>query len=308
MLLWQSVLRIKRRMIVSYLHIENLYRNQDILRFKECYVLEKVHGTSAHIKWVKSDDPAWAGGQLTFFPGGESYNNFVALFDQDSLKEKMALLGAEEVTVFGEAYGGKCQGMKETYGDKLRFIAFDVQIGDLWLDVPTMDKVATELGLEVVPWTLVSTDLEVLNFHRDAFSVVAERRECGSRKQREGVVLRPPIEVRKNNGDRIMSKHKGEKFEERATPQKVIDPSKLQVLEQATAIADEWVTPMRLTHVLDKLPQGLGPECTKQVIDAMVEDVTREAKGEIVDSREARAAIGKRAAQLFKERLKSALQ
>lgn len=284
------------------MHIDNLYKNQDVLRFKECYVLEKVHGTSAHIKWVKADE------QLTFFPGGESYNNFVALFDQDKLKERMSSLGAESITVFGEAYGGKCQGMKETYGDKLQFIAFDVQISDLWVDVPTMDKIATDLGLEVVPWTMCPTEIEILNWHRDAYSIVAERRGCGTNKQREGVVLRPPIEVRNNNGDRIISKHKGDKFEERATPQKVVDSSKLQVLEQAAAIADEWVTTMRLSHVLDKLPQGLGPEGTKQVIDAMVEDVTREAKGEIVDSKEARAAIGKKAAQLFKERLKAVLQ
>lgn len=292
---------------MGYLHIDNLYKSQDVLRFKECYVLEKVHGTSAHFKWTRSDNPAWKGGQLTFFSGGESHSNFVALFDQDALKEKLAALGAMTVTVYGEAYGGKCQGMKDTYGDRLRFIVFDIQLDDVnWLDVPTMDKVATDMGLEVVPWDLVSTDLEVLNTHRDAFSIVAQRRGCPD-KFREGVVLRPPIEVVRPTGERIIAKHKTEKFNERATPQKVVTGDKLAVLEQATAIADEWVTPMRLTHVLDKLPQGLGPEGTKQVIDAMVEDVVREAKGEIVDSKEARAAIGKRAAALFKERLKAKL-
>lgn len=64
---------------------------------------------------------------------------------------------------------------------------------------------------------------------------------------------------------------------------------------------------MRLTHVLDKLPAAVGINNTKLVIDAMVEDVLREAAGEIVDSKEARAAIGKRAAQLFRAHLMGSL-
>ena len=49
-------------------------------------------------------------------------------------------------------------------------------------------------------------------------------------------------------------------------------------------------------------------EATGKVIAAMVEDVTREAAGEIVDSKEARKAIGARAAKLFKQRFTKALQ
>lgn len=33
---------------MGYLHIDNLYKNRDILLFRECWALEKVHGTSAH--------------------------------------------------------------------------------------------------------------------------------------------------------------------------------------------------------------------------------------------------------------------
>lgn len=34
---------------MAYMHIENLYANQTILESKECYAMEKIHGTSAHI-------------------------------------------------------------------------------------------------------------------------------------------------------------------------------------------------------------------------------------------------------------------
>ena len=36
---------------MGYAHIDNLYKEQTILMFRECYALEKIHGTSAHISW-----------------------------------------------------------------------------------------------------------------------------------------------------------------------------------------------------------------------------------------------------------------
>lgn len=174
--------------------------------------------------------------------------------------------------------------------------------------VPDMTQVATVgLGLEVVHWAEISTDLSEIDAQRDAPSVQAAHNGMGVDHKREGVVLRPPIEVIKNNGQRIIAKHKRDDFAERTTPQGVTDPARLQVLTDARAIADEWVTPMRLAHVLDKLP-AVGIEGTREVITAMVADITREAAGEVVLEREAVAAIGRRTATLFKTRLKDALR
>ncbi len=279
------------------MHIENLYRCQDILLFKECYALEKLHGTSANV--------AWKNAALDFFPGGESLPKFMALFDAAELKARFEKLGHPEVTVFGEAYGGKCQNMSDAYGTSLKFIVFDVQIGDSWLSVPDMAEVARELGLEVVHFERITTDLAAIDAQRDAPSVQAQRNGMGEHK-REGVVLRPIIELRTNDGSCVIAKHKRDDFSERRTPQVVQDPAKLKVLEDAKTIADEWVTPMRLQHVLDKLPAGLGMEDTRTVVEAMIEDVRREAKGEIVESKEAMRAVGRRAADLFKEHFKTA--
>lgn len=293
---------------MSYMHIGNLYKDQRILLFKRCYALEKVHGTSAHVIWNASKVTSPGVGGLTFFSGGESYEKFRALFDETVLREVFEKFGYPDVTVYGEAYGGKCQGMKDTYGDKLRFIAFEVQVGENFLSVPDAEQVAVGLGFEFVPYREISTDLAELDAERDRPSEVAVRRGCGGDKEREGIVLRPLIELRANNDERIIAKHKGEKFEERKTPQKVVSPETLAVLSDAKAISEEWVTPMRLQHVLDKLPQGIGIEKTGDVVRAMVEDVLREAAGEIVVSKEAKSAIGRRAAELFKERVKSGLK
>jgi hypothetical protein len=279
---------------MGYLHIENLYRPtaQIILLFKECYAMEKVHGTSAHISWKNN--------QVTFFSGGESPTNFRSLFDEQALFNDFTILGHPDVTIYGEAYGGKQQGMRHTYGDKLCFIVFDIKIGDIWLTVPNMADVAAKFGLEVVPWLKVSTDLASLDLERDRPSEVAIRRGIAVPKAREGVVLRPLAEFIASNGSRVIAKHKCSEFSETKTPRPIVDPSKLSILNDAQSIADEWVTPMRLEHILQKLPSDVGMEATPKVINAMIEDVFREAKGEIIESKEAKAAIGKVTAKLFK--------
>jgi hypothetical protein len=267
-----------------------------------------VHNSSAHLSWNN--------GKLGFFSGGEKYESFITLFDHEALETKFKELSwFTKCIIYGEVYGGRCQGMKDTYGDKLKFIAFDVLINDkeppLWLSVPQAEKLVLDLGLEFVPYKKVSTDLTVLDAERDAPSEVAIRRGCGNDKMREGVVLRPLIELKKNNGERIIAKHKGDKFKETSTQRKVVDPSQLKVLEDADAIANEWVTINRLGHVLQKIgipEELLEMKDTKKVIDAMFEDVAREAKGEIVLSREAIGAMGRKTAGLYRQYLNNKLK
>jgi hypothetical protein len=280
---------------MGYLNIDNLYKYPDILLFREVYALEKIHGTSAHVSWKS--------GALSFFSGGEKHETFVALFDA-ALGARFAALTHPEVTVFGEAYGGKCQGMSDTYGKSLKFIVFDVKVGDCWLSVPNAEDVAKHLGLEFVHYVKCSTDIGDLNRERDAPSVQSKRNGIEGDKLREGVVLRPLIELTTNNGGRIICKHKRDEFRETATLREV-DPEKLKIITEANAIADEWVTPMRLTHVLDKMPVATGIEHTGGVIRAMIEDVKREAAGEIVWSKDAERAIGSATARLYKQRVTS---
>ena len=284
---------------MGYLHIDNLYKNQDVLLFKECYALEKIHGTSAHLSWKD--------GKVHFFSGGEKHENFIKLFDEPALKASFEAIGHPEVVVFGEAYGGKQQGMAHRYGKQLKFVAFDVKVGDYWLDVPNAEQVVTRMGLEFVHYKRVTTDLAALDAERDAPSEQARRNGVEGDQHREGVVLRPIREFRDNAGRRIISKHKRAEERETKTQREVGDPAKLKVLEEANAIAEEWVTPTRLEHVLDKLP-GVGIQDTPKVIAAMIEDVVREGAGEIVDSKEARKAIGGLAAKLFKKRLQDSLK
>lgn len=287
---------------MGYLHIENLYRPeaQRLLLFKELYALEKVHGTSAHIRWTD--------GQLGFHSGGEKQSRFEGLFDHEALRKAFQEMGHEKVVVYGEAYGGAQQKQAWRYGPELRFVAFDVMIGDHWLTVPSADEVVTKnLGLRFVDYAKVPAELSALDAERDRPSTEAKRNGVEGDQPREGVVLRPVIELTHATG-RLIAKHKRDDERETKTPRKVVDPSQLETLTKAEEIAEEWVTPTRLEHVLDKLPPDIGPEKTRDVIAAMTEDVLREGSGEFVDSKEARAAIGRKAAKLFLNHLKMVLR
>lgn len=294
---------------MGYLHINNLYKDQRVLMFKRLYAMEKIHGTSAHISYEGGT------GALTFFSGGEKYDNFIKLFDQDALKAKLAEYGFEKITVYGEAYGGKMNGQSWRYGKELKFVVFDVQIGENWLAVPQAEDVAKKLGLEFVYYVEVDSDLESLNAQRDADSVQAARNGVtdpqGRPITREGVVLRPLIELTANNGERLIAKHKRDDERETNTARMVKDPGHHQLLVEAEAIALEWMTETRLEHVLDKLKvDGVPPEISRmpEIMKACIDDVLREAAGEIVESREARSCIGSRAAKLFRAYLQKQLE
>lgn len=288
---------------MGYLHIPNFIKAQEILLFKEAYAMEKIHGSSAHILWKDQ--------KVHLFSGGESSVEFAKLFDVDKLdKGFLDSFGSQTVCVYGEVYGARCQGMKVTYGDKLRFIAFEVRIEDSWLSVPQAEEIVKSLGLEFVHYVKIQTTLDEIDKQRLSPSEQAFRNGCAGLdkpetwKKREGIVLRPLIEVTKNNGERIICKYKNEDFSERKSKVDTrTDPGRLKVLSNANAIAEEFITEMRLTHVLDSLGNPNDESSIPKIMATMIEDVEREGKGEIIESKEVKRAISARAIKLFKARL-----
>jgi hypothetical protein len=291
--------------------------------FKRLYALEKIHGTSAHISFKYFDNLQENSEydvnienrycKVGYFSGGENYEKFVNLFDSKLLSEKFLNLGFKtSIIVYGEAYGGKQQGMSETYGPNLKFVAFEVQIGEKFVDVPLANQICDKLGIEFVYWEEIDADPELIDKLANATSVQAKRNGVENPKlPREGVVLRPLKEFLHPDGvGRIMAKHKNDIYKEREHSPKIQNPEQLKVLEDARAIAQEWVTPMRLEHVCDKLKaNGMILDETKinYLISCMVEDIYREAKGEIVESKEVHKAIGKITAKLYLQKLKEAI-
>ena len=291
---------------MSYRHIENLYKNKEILLFKECWASEKIHGTSTHVSWNNKTQ------ELHIFNGGANRNLFLANFNQDLLIEQFKQNAIEhpdvdKITIYGEGYGNTLQKMSHTYGKELRFIAFEVLIirGDIrfWLSPPDAEKIAIKFGQEFVPYRLIKCDIDTINAEMYRDSEVATRRGCGSGHMREGVVLRPPIELIHPNGGRIISKHKRPEFMEKSTKSiNPEDPELLKLIEEAQEVVDEYCVPMRLIHVLDNFnnPQM---EDMQKIIKAMIEDIIREEGDHIVQSKQLNKLIGKQTAKLFKNYL-----
>ena len=280
---------------MGYLHINNLYKEQIVLYFKKVWATEKIHGTSA---WILYKD-----NKLQFHPGGAKIAYFISLFNEPELLKKMKeLFGDEVVFLHGEHYGGKIKSMKDTYGDKNAFVMFDIRVGESWLSFDKVQLLGEKLGLDVVDGTIVNSNIKKLNEQRDLPSVQAKKNGIKKDMMREGIVIKPLIEMVSNNGDRVIAKHKGDKFRETTTTRKVVSKDKLKVYKEATDIASEWVTPMRLNHILDKII-NIDITITGNVIKAMVDDIIREGQDEVEVSREAKTAIGKRTSIMFKEYL-----
>lgn len=303
---------------MGFMHIDNLYKNQKILEFPECYALEKIHGTSAWIYWTPIQG-------LGFHPGGETINTFKPLFNEQNLDTEFRLLYEtsvqqlvpfDRVVVHGEAYGGKQQKNQWRYGPVLKFIGFDVKYERKesveWLKVPLAQMVCEDLlGLEFVHYKRITTKLSDIDAERDAISEQAIRNGVTTRDgdfiRREGVVLRTIDEVLDHRGNRIMAKHKRAEERETKTERKV-DTNKVEVLKEARAIAEEWVVPERLNHVLSHVGGEFADMTrTKEVIAEMIRDVNREGAGEFEPSNTVNAEIGKRTAQLLKQYLENRL-
>jgi len=276
---------------VGYLKITNLYNQPEML---ECFATEKVHGTSAHLRFRN--------GKVEYFAGGESHEKFVGVFKhiQENMEKVFGetFLGHQDICVYGEAYGGKQQGMGDVYGDSLKFIAFDVKVDGVWLDLLSAEALVKSLGLEFVPYERGPLTLEFLNKQRDRPSLVA----VVPNSQREGVVVRPIYEATLNDGSRMIFKHKTANFRETKSVREVeLNPEKRALLTEASAVATEYVVPMRLEHVLQKIPYKTMQD-TANVIQGMQDDIKTECSQEISWSKEIVSAIAKETVKLLRQR------
>lgn len=283
---------------MGYLKIKNLHKDSTMLSlFKEIYVMEKIHGTSTHITYKN--------GELRFFKGGIGGQfTFEKLFNEKELLDKFKSLGHDSVVVFGEGYGGSTQKMSKTYGPDLKFVAFEVQIEEYWLSVDKAYNVVQKLDLDFVHFVGGPSTEEFINKWRDADSDQAIKNGMGEGHKREGVVIRPIVEVFDNGGNRFIAKHKRADFSEQKT-QMPLDPEKQKKFNKAKDFAEEFVVPMRLRHVIDKIKSEnenfeMDMKFTRDVVLATIADIAIEEGDRITWDKSIEKAIGKQTSQLFK--------
>jgi hypothetical protein len=190
------------------------------------------------------------------------------------------------------------KGMSYTFGKTLESICFDVNIYDCWWSVPRAEFIVSQLGLEFVPYERIPATLECIDAERDKSSVQSKRNGIIDIKQREGVVLRPLEEYTKNNDVRVIVKHKGDDFRETKS-KRIVTQEELEILKDAKEVAVEWVTDMRLSHIISKM-KTVDITKTGNVIRSMIEDVKRESNSEVLWSKLVEKEIGKQCAIMFK--------
>lgn len=277
---------------MGYKHIDNLYKHPEFLeqyKNQQVYALEKIHGTSAKVSFVK--------GNLHFHPGGEQYTRFLDAFNVELLEQAIRQKCAGCDVVFcGEAYGGPQQGMSATYGRLTRFVVFEVKVDNAWQPVSEAEAWSRCVGLEFVHYELGPCDIDWLNAQRDAPSVQAQRNGIAGDKLREGIVIRTDAHVG------LLLKHKGAKFCETASRRETRFTD-LAVLNKADEIAEEWAVPERLRHVEDRLLQERDVKelCKADIgpfTKLLLEDIEREAESQITLDQGERTALRKRLGHL----------
>ena len=128
------------------------------------------------------------------------------LFDKDTLIEYF--FKDKEycpITIYGEGYGAKIQKGGNYIKDGVNFILFDINIGNWWLKRETLEQIAKDLNIDIVPLIGYMTIPEAIDYVKKGFkSTIAENKEYDA----EGLVLKPTCGLLDRSGKRIITKIK----------------------------------------------------------------------------------------------------
>jgi RNA ligase (TIGR02306 family) len=174
-----------------YIEIENLRNFPDVFQpGEEVVVTEKIHGTNGRIGWVegkllagshglqrKRPEPAEMATNTYWFPA--TLEPVQSLLDELRQRGPVAIL-------YGEIYGSRVQSLHYGRRDGLGFAAFDILVGEHFLDYDDFVPLCARHGVATVPL-----------LERGPFSLarIAElsrgRTALPDQHIREGVVVKP---------------------------------------------------------------------------------------------------------------------
>lgn len=113
-----------------------------------------------------------------------------------------------DICLYGEGYGYKIQNggkyVKSKY--EVNFILFDIRVGNWWLKREDIEKIANQLGIQVVPIVGQGTIDEAIKIVKKGF------KSTFGDFIAEGLVLKPKYELRDRRRQRIITKLKYKDF------------------------------------------------------------------------------------------------
>jgi len=167
---------------------------------------EKVDGTNIRIM-IDGENITFGGktdrAQIPANLVTELNNMFLGLLKRKVIEEIFDC----PVCLYGEGYGAKIQKGGGNYiPDKQSFILFDIKIGECWLQRKDIEDIAEILNIKTVPIIGIGTLYDAIEKTRKGFNS-----QWGNFVS-EGIVLRPEIELKTRNNQRIITKIKHKDF------------------------------------------------------------------------------------------------
>ena len=185
--------------------IEGDFRNEcvDYLKDNQWTFTEKVDGTNVRIMWDVH--------KVSF--GGRTENAQMPMPLVEKLQELFSgntneelfeqKFETNEVTLFGEGYGGKIQS-GSGYRPEQDFILFDVQVGETFLRRQDVEEIAQSFKLDIVPVVLTGTIQEAIDYVKTRPNSPIAQGE----KPSEGLVGVPNARLTDFRGNRVIVKIK----------------------------------------------------------------------------------------------------
>lgn len=179
----------------KYTEVENLRNFPEVLwPGEEVVVTEKIHGTNARIGWVEGELLAGSHGLQRKRPAPEEMATNTYWFPA-TLEPVMSLLDALKAEghavaiLYGEIYGSRVQSLHYGKRDGLGFAAFDVLVGEHFLDYDDFVALCTRHGVATAPLI----DRGPFSLERVA-AVSGGPTTFADQHIREGVVVKPTKE------------------------------------------------------------------------------------------------------------------
>ena len=109
------------------------------------------------------------------------------------------------ISIFGEGFGCKIQKGGNYIKDGVDFILFDINVDGIWLKRESLEQIAKDLNLKIVPLIGYMTIDEAKKYVDNGFkSTIAENKDYDA----EGLVLKTPYGLKDRMGNRIVTKIK----------------------------------------------------------------------------------------------------
>ena len=191
----------------------------EYLQANDWHLTEKVDGTNIRVTVQDPDhDTIYYGGKTD---AAQIPPHLMSYLEDTFTLEKMRKAFPDirwpgYATIYGEGYGAKIQkggGLYFPDGKSVGFILFDVNVSGVWLERRNVEDIAEKLQIPVVPIISTATLHDAVNIVRRRYiDALLSSEVAEGRREIEGLVMRPTVNLFDRLGRRIISKLKVKDF------------------------------------------------------------------------------------------------